>query len=1146
MAGSENVVAEAARDPARLATLAGYGILDTEAERGFDDIVLLASRICGTSAALVSLVAGDRQWFKARVGFDSCQTPLSQSICAHALRQPGLLVIPDLAADPRTRNNALVTGEPRLRFYAGARLETPEGLPLGTLCVIDGKPRPGGLTPEQAEALEALGRQVMAQMELRRSMAARDDALRTAREADVRHGQILDSARDYAIVTTDLDGLVTGWSAGAEAILGWSEAEMRGRPARLFFTEEDAVDGAPEREMRVSRQEGRGNDERWHVRKDGSRFFGLGEMMPLRADNGTHVGYLKILRDRTEQRLAAEALKRQSDLLQTVTDHVSEAVFQLDRDGLVTFANPTAHVLLGWDAGTLVGQDLHEAAHHHHPDGRPFPASECGFVHAIREGKTLRQRDATFFHRDGTPIEVVCSNAPVLQGGTVVGAVLTVSDVTGRRLDERRLREVNAELERRVAEQHASETRQRFLLDLTDTLRDQGGPRGRMQAAVDALGRHLGASRVGYGFVEEDGVSVTLGTEYVDGVATLADTYPLEAFGPGNIANLKKGRTSVYPDVEADADTAGLGMEAFGIGAIVAVPQVHEGRLRSIVYVNQREPRAWTPDEVSLVEEVSARIWDAVERVRAQGALRALNETLAAQVAERTKERDRIWHVSQDMLGVADANGIWVSINPAWHRILGWDYHDIVGKTSEWLEHPEDRERTRAEVERLADGALTLAFENRFRARDGGYRTLSWTAVPVEGLLYCVSRDVTLEKERAASLLQAEEALRQSQKLEAVGQLTGGVAHDFNNLLTVIKSSTDLLKRPNLSEDRRARYVGAISDTVDRAAKLTGQLLAFARRQALRPEVFDAGRSVRAIGEMVGTLTGARIAVAICVGDEPCHINADPSQLDTALVNMAVNARDAMEGEGRLDIVVEAVSLVPAMRSHSERTGNFVRIALTDTGSGIPADQIDRIFEPFYTTKGVGQGTGLGLSQVFGFAKQSGGEVVVESEVGRGTTFSLYLPRADTDSGVPEETASVDKVVDGRGTHVLVVEDNREVGTFSTQTLQELGYGTHWVTNADDALAALAASPGGYDVVFSDVVMPGMNGVELGREVRRLYPGLPVVLTSGYSHVLAEETDHGFELLQKPYSVEALSRILRRAASKRRRRRAAPDHYEQP
>ncbi|MBO1023018.1 PAS domain S-box protein, partial [Methylobacterium sp. SD274] len=253
-------------EAARLAILDDYAILDTEAEQGFDDIVLLASRICQTPVALVSLVAGDRQWFKARVGFDACETPLSQSVCANALHQPGLLIIPDLTADPRTRDNTLVTGEPRIRFYAGARLETPEGVALGTLCVIDVEPRPEGLTLTQAESLEALARQVMSQMKLRRSVAARDEAWRKSRESDARHRQIVDSAIDYAIVTMDLGGLVTSWSAGAERILGWSETEMCGQPAHVFFTKEDVEAGVPEREMAAARESGRGNDERWHQR----------------------------------------------------------------------------------------------------------------------------------------------------------------------------------------------------------------------------------------------------------------------------------------------------------------------------------------------------------------------------------------------------------------------------------------------------------------------------------------------------------------------------------------------------------------------------------------------------------------------------------------------------------------------------------------------------------------------------------------------------------------------------------------------------------------------------------------------------------------------------------------------------------------
>jgi PAS domain S-box-containing protein len=381
---------------------------------------------------------------------------------------------------------------------------------------------------------------------------------------------------------------------------------------------------------------------------------------------------------------------------------------------------------------------------------------------------------------------------------------------------------------------------------------------------------------------------------------------------------------------------------------------------------------------------------------------------------------------------------------------------------------------------------------------------------------------------RTSELQTAEDALRQSQKMEAVGQLTGGVAHDFNNLLTVIRSATDLLKRPDLSPERRERYIDAISDTADRAAKLTGQLLAFARRQALQPEVIDVGQSLRVIADMLGTLTGSRIVIGIDLPEASCFTNVDPSQLDTALVNMAVNARDAMQGAGRIEIAVRSTDRIPAVRSHPAVAGRYVAIAMRDTGSGIEPDKLERIFEPFFTTKDVGQGTGLGLSQVFGFAKQSGGDITVESDVGHGTVFTLYLPQVEQGA-----QATIDPfgegVTDGHGTCVLVVEDNAEVGTFTTQSLAELGYKTVWTADAQEALAELAADATRFDIVFSDVVMPGMNGIELGKVIRDRYPTLPVVLTSGYSNVLAQDGTHGFELLHKPYSVEQLSRVLSKA-----------------
>jgi two-component system NtrC family sensor kinase len=405
----------------------------------------------------------------------------------------------------------------------------------------------------------------------------------------------------------------------------------------------------------------------------------------------------------------------------------------------------------------------------------------------------------------------------------------------------------------------------------------------------------------------------------------------------------------------------------------------------------------------------------------------------------------------------------------------------------------------------------------------------------------------------AAKRQEAEEALKHGQRLEALGQLTGGVAHDFNNLLTVIRASVDLLRRPDLPEPRRLRYIDAISDTVTRAARLTGQLLAFARRQTLKPELFDIGQNVQVLSEMIGTLIGSRIEIETHGPSEPCFVNADAGQFETAMINMAVNARDAMDGRGKLTITVRTAAELPGVTAPAQKPGNqtpgvqnpadqnpagYVAVSVEDTGVGIPQEQFGRIFEPFFTTKEVGQGTGLGLSQVFGFARQSGGEVVVASETGTGSTFTLYLPRVAGDSRPQQISAEDAPPLDGKGMSVLVVEDNIEVGRFATDALAELGYGTTLVENATHALEELAAGADRYDVVFTDVVMPGMTGIELAQEIRRYHADLPVVLTSGYSHALSEHGSDGFEVLQKPYSIEQLSRVLHKVARWRRMKRA--------
>ncbi|MCA1436827.1 response regulator [Bradyrhizobium sp. BRP20] len=483
---------------------------------------------------------------------------------------------------------------------------------------------------------------------------------------------------------------------------------------------------------------------------------------------------------------------------------------------------------------------------------------------------------------------------------------------------------------------------------------------------------------------------------------------------------------------------------------------------------------------------------------------------------------------------------------PVGQKIATQPVHGLI--TVAW---PSDGIERRIAYRRVAEypiyvsaGLETSAIRARWLATIGQHLVFG---IPATALLFlllvlALRRTQHLQAE-AAKRREAEEALKHSQRLEALGQLTGGVAHDFNNLLTVIRASVDLLNRPQLTEERRQRYITAIADSVARAAKLTSQLLAFARRQTLKPEVFDVGARVQSLHDMLATLLGPAIEIVMQLPAEPCLINADASQFETALINMATNARDAMQGQGRIVFRVEATTTVPdaLVQLSASPDHGFVRVTVSDTGVGIPAARLGRIFEPFFTTKQVGRGTGLGLSQVFGFARQSGGEVTVTSEVGHGSTFSLYLPRVPPGLLPQRQAPNTAPAVAGSGMSVLVVEDNIELANFAADGLTELGYSITLVDNAADALAELVVDTDRFDVVFSDVVMPGMTGLDLAQAIRERSLGVPVVLTTGYSQALSQEGTGGCDLVQKPYTIEELSRVLHRAARIRRVRNGAAE-----
>jgi PAS domain S-box-containing protein len=533
---------------------------------------------------------------------------------------------------------------------------------------------------------------------------------------------------------------------------------------------------------------------------------------------------------------------------------------------------------------------------------------------------------------------------------------------------------------------------------------------------------------------------------------------------------------------------------------------------------------------------------DVTAAKQAESELRRVNETLEQRINERTAQLESneaqlrtILETSNQYQGLLDLEGNLIYANRTALAGIQATASDVAGRPfwgSRWVS---------------ATPGAGEAISNAFSAvkRGESMRTEMLLQLPAGDRYFDFAmRPVLDQRGGVASVLleavditerrQAEEALRQSQKMEAVGQLTGGVAHDFNNLLTIIRSATDFLRRRELTDERRRRYIDAISDTVDRASKLTGQLLAFARRQPLSPEVFDVGSQVEGIAQLIRPLVGGRVQIGVEIRDTECFALADVAQFETTIINLAVNSRDAMQGEGIISIRVEKAGAIPASGTSEKRSGPFIAVSVKDTGSGIPPEKLTAVFEPFYTTKEVGKGTGLGLSQALGFAKQSGGEIVAASTLGEGSTFTIYLPQAEvTNARADMAAGNLQAAASGRGHRILVVEDNEDVGKFSTELLQDLGYVTRRADNARQALALIAADESAFDLVFSDVIMPGMNGVELAKIIRREYPHLPVVLTSGYSSVLAENTDHGFELIQKPYSVEALSRSLRRAIMER-------------
>ena len=707
------------------------------------------------------------------------------------------------------------------------------------------------------------------------------------------------------------------------------------------------------------------------------------------------------------------------------------------------------------------------------------------------------------------------------EAGHCVRAIGTAIDITDRKL---------------------AEERQLALLQLDSRLRELDEPAAMAAAAAETLGTTLRADRAGYARCGDDPDAVTVEPDWTaTGIQSIAGPHRLGEYGRF-LANLQQGETVVFADVASDPSTADRieKLAAIGTKAFINVPVFEGGCLVALFFVHSRSVRQWSAAEVAFVRALADRTRTAIERRRAERALQDLAASLERQVETRTAELQLYRNIVQsDRSPVCafDANFSLIAFNQAhsdeFFRIFG---HRVqLGEVFPDLFLPEQAPVIRGFMARALAGESFMVVEEfgdpdlAKPAWEVSYNPLRDEAGRIIGAFHHAT-DVSGRLRAQAALAAAQGQLRQSQKMEAVGQLTGGLAHDFNNLLTGISGSLELLQT-RVAQGRVKdvdRYINAAQGAARRAAALTHRLLAFSRQQTLAPKPTDVNRLVAGMEELISRTMGPQIRIEPVAGGGLWTTLIDPSQLENALLNLCINARDAMPDGGKL--CIETGNRWLDERAASERdltAGQYISLCVSDNGVGMPPDVIARAFDPFFTTKPIGQGTGLGLSMIYGFVRQSGGQVRIYSEVGQGTMVCLYLPRhlgKDETADLPAEMLEAPRAEQGET--VLIVDDEATVRMLVTEILEELGYTAIEATDGPAGLKVLQSEMR-IDLLVTDVGLPGgMNGRQLAEIARISRPELKVLFITGYAENAVLSHGHlesGMQVMTKPFAMEALA-----------------------
>ncbi|MBU8540943.1 PAS domain S-box protein [Falsiroseomonas tokyonensis] len=1339
----------------RLAALRRYDVLDTSPEAAFDRIVRLARQFFEVPIALISFVDADRQWFKARIGMELSETPRAIAFCNTAIQGGDICQVPDATRDPRFAENPLVLGEPRLRFYAGAPLLTPEGHALGTLCILDAKPRPP-LDAAQAQSLRDLAAAVMAQLELRHQLAAREaemaraalrerllrsvaetptfrDAIEAAMTAlredthgvlclvfrlapDGHHLQMIGAQdqsgvadpshlarlralpltadntaagaairQDRQIVIRDVQAepeaglpdapfaaacglvsmIVTPLSIGAERYclsLGFGAerqdleamaerlreaavtlrpllrrlrdaeetalfrrmVEASSEPVVISHTRRDAAPGSegaglmiryvnaaflqqsgfreeevlgqpvamlthadadPEARRLVQAAIQAGHPLRQqilHRKRDGSPYWVELNISPLVDETGWHTHWMAIQRDITEQRAAEAALSASEAAFRDLFHLHPAPMWVYDKETLAFLeVNEATLTAYGWTREQFLGMTVLDL---------PTEADRAKVLSAARQlGDRLRVTGPWPARTASGEIRQVQILSRLIDFRGRRCALAVVWDLTERLRAEAAVRELAEELDATF----------QSISDGLCTL-DHDWKITSINSEAERLLRRQAGALPGRTFW--DCFPDMVGSEVERNFRAAVAQHETRRF----IHHLRQIDT--WFDITAYPARNGLTIYFRDITAEhrreerLRLLEVAASKLNDIILITEAEPILPPGPRTLFVNQaferltgyateeiigISPRFLQGPKTSRAEldriHAALAAWRPIRAELLNYRKDGSEFW-LELDIVPVADGLGHfthWVAVQrditerkraqlqleqqaalldqardailvrgidhriQYWNRsaegLYGWTAEEAAGRSVLDLLYDDPGPFLHANEQVLAQGEWSGQIEQR--RKDGSRLVVdgAWTLVrDAEGrprAILAVNTNIT---ER----LELEQKLRQSQRLEAIGQLTGGVAHDFNNLLTVILGNSEMLAE-SLEHDAELRQMAEMNiAAAERGSALTSRMLAFSRRQALDPKVIDVNGLLAGLHQMLHRTLGGHIEVEIEPAEDLWTALIDPPQLENAVLNLCINARDAMPKGGRLVIETANVQLDAAYaEAEGEVTpGDYVLIAVSDTGTGMTPEVVARAFEPFFTTKDVGQGSGLGLSMVFGFMKQSGGHVKIYSEPGLGTSVKVYVPRAgrsqlrfDPGAGAEAPRGGTEKL--------LVVEDDPLVRDHVAGQLRELGYRVVIAGHAAAALEALRLRDD-FDLLLTDVVMPGgMNGHALAQEALRIRPGLRVLYTTGYTEdgiVHDGRLDPDVLLLKKPYRRRDLAEKVRQALDAVRPGPAAP------